>query len=59
MDIINELKLIEISLKYPDCKDVHKLAAAVLFDIPPDEVNEDQRKAGKNLNYMKLYSNVL
>lgn len=37
--------------------DLHKETAALLFDIPVEEVTQEQRKYAKNLLYIYTYSN--
>jgi DNA polymerase-1 len=45
-------KLIEA---FKSGKDIHTLTASELFEIPEDEVDSDQRDAGKTINYGVLY----
>lgn len=37
-------------------QDIHKQTAAEFFGIPEEEVTDEQRKVGKQINYEKFYS---
>lgn len=35
--------------------DIHTMKASEHFSVPPEQVTSEQRRAGKQLNFMKLY----
>lgn len=45
----------ELIKAFQEDKDVHARTAAALFDVPPDQVDEDQRRVGKTVNFATVY----
>jgi DNA polymerase-1 len=46
----------DLSVEVEAPKDIHKETAAQVFNVPPEQVTEEQRRAAKRINYFGLYS---
>lgn len=54
-----EMRLMAHERQYPEIllgQDLHRLRAAEIFGVRPDQVTAEQRAVGKHRNYLEMYT---